>query len=148
MARREAASVLIWTEDGRVLGITRGIDAKNVTMPGGRQDPGDRCRCATPHHAEPYATAAHNAARELYEETGVKVRPEALIPLVRDGLHTTFYASEIDFWPAHLASRPFEGFVALWPPHRLTAPTCTYSEQNRRLFTMVGLQPDVRGART
>lgn len=123
---RTAASVLLPLEDGRVLGITKGLDTSDITFPGGRSEAQD-------------PSAAHTAARELREETGVVVRPESLVPLVQNGIHTTFYATEVESWPDQLSSKPFEGFVGLWPAEAFVGPGCRYAEQQAHAMQMVGV---------
>lgn len=125
-AMRPAASVIVLTEDGRIVGITRGLDVRDIALPGGRAEGFD-------------ASLAHTAARELREETGVEVDPEVLQPVLRNGLHMTFYAPEVASWPSHLASRPFEGFASVWPPEAFLGADCTYAESHTMAFQRVGI---------
>jgi 8-oxo-dGTP diphosphatase len=60
-----AACVLIWHDDGRVLGVSRRDDPTAFGLPGGKVDSGE-----TPDEA---------AARELYEETGLTITDLSLI---------------------------------------------------------------------
>lgn len=125
-SRATAASVLVLARDERILGITRGFDMRDIGLPGGRAEASD-------------ASAAHTASRELREETGVLVAPETLQVLVVKEWHQTFWAPEVTSWPPVLASRPFEGFVGLWPPEAFVSPECRHGEPTGELFRQLGL---------
>lgn len=120
-----AASVLVVSGD-RVLGITRGTDLRDIGFPGGKADPTD-------------ASLTHTAVRELREETGVRVHPDDLVPLVRHGRHVLFYAPTVRSWPHRLASRPFEGFVGLWPAQAFLGDGCRHAQHQAEALSMIGL---------
>jgi 8-oxo-dGTP pyrophosphatase MutT (NUDIX family) len=126
-ARTGGAGVFLPTPDGRVLGISRGTNLKDLTFPGGRRDPED-------------ASLAHTAARELQEETGVVVAPEDLQLILEDKGRTTFYAPyEAASWPAKLRSQPFEGYVALWPPAAFYGSGCQWADHQLAVIEAYGL---------
>lgn len=113
---------------GCILGISRGHDTGDWTLPGGKLDvlPSGRL--------ERFEEAA---VRELREETGVVVHEEQLEPTLRGptrsgGEHVIYLARGCFWLPPVLISEPFEGYVKWLPPSALLAPTCTYRDSNRR----------------
>lgn len=88
---RQAASVCLLRDaaDGpQVLWITRGrqlaVAPGRLAFPGGAVDDGDRLRRSDdPGYPDRFTVLARAAARELAEETGHRVAPQMLRPLVR-----------------------------------------------------------------
>lgn len=81
---KRAVCVLIPTKhsiDGTqcYLGVTRRTDSTKMGLPGGKVDPGE--------------TEIAAAIRETYEETGIVLLPEDLIPLF-----STYCPGEVGYW--------------------------------------------------
>ena len=57
----DAAVVVLIRGDGKVLGVTRGSNLRDINLPGGYREPGDE-------------SPANTAWRELLEETGLQLR--------------------------------------------------------------------------
>lgn len=118
---RRAAFVLVAVPDGRVLGITRGRDLYDWSLPGGKVERGE--------------TFVAGAVRELAEETGVVATSMDLHEIhrfVRQGTAVVYYTadSRAVVWPERLTSHPFEGYVALVSPRDLVANTCRFRLEN------------------
>lgn len=73
---REAVCVLLQNAEGEILSISRPHDRDDVGLIGGSIEPmdGDLAR-------DPDATRRRAAARELWEEAGLRLSPEHLIPV-------------------------------------------------------------------
>lgn len=98
-----SAEVLILTrEPTLVLGISRGISANVIGIPGGHVEPGE----------EP-STAA---ARELREETGITLDPHELEPFYANTHRICYIPTRAVKIPPTLQSVPFEGVVAFYTP--------------------------------
>jgi len=116
-----AAFVLVPVPDGRVLAITRGRNAHDWSLPGGKVEPGE--------------TFEDGAVRELAEETGLVIEVEDLVEthrFVRRGNRVRYYQADPQaaIWPDRLSSVPFEGYVALVVPSCLLTPACTFRHEN------------------
>ena len=122
------AAVII-AHRGEVLAISKGTDLAHWELPGGRLEPGESFEQA--------------AARELAEETGVRLDWQTLRPVMRGptrsgGEHMIFLASQV-WLPPVLESVPFEGYVAWKAPAELLGPRCTHATTNRIALARVGL---------
>lgn len=120
----KSACVLIWRQDGKVLGVSRSDDPEAFTLPGGSVEGGEEL--------------ADAAVRELKEETGVEV--EGLTPvfhaLDHANLCTAFEGSPLpleEFQP-----REGEKGVVKWcTPTELANGPC--GEYNQLLFSKMGI---------
>jgi len=129
---RRSAFVVVVREILRVphvLGVTRGVRDQDWSLPGGG--------------VEPWEGWEEGAVRELLEETGVIAHPHSLA-LVQErpmlDRHVRYYAlTSPARWPHVLRCEPFEGFVGLVEPDRLTTSTCTYRRENHDLLRTLGL---------
>lgn len=124
------AGIVIVDDFGLVLGITRGLDMADIGFPGGKADPTDK-------------TLEAAAARETFEESGVRVDPKVLVYVGENpgkrGIHVTFFAPKVRTWPKKFGSDPFEGFVAFYQPEAFLNPNAQYREYNGRILTELGL---------
>jgi len=127
---RAACTLVRRPSDGHILAITRGEDVRDWGLPGGR--------------AERFERFADTAARELTEETGVRIsRGSRLVPVwIRetDGSQTAIF--EVDgsvIIPSKLESNPFEGYVDWLPPEEMCRPTCTFGAFQHELFRRLGI---------
>ena len=116
--------------DGYVLSVSRGYDTRDWALPGGGVDAGETLR--------------HAAARELCEETGVRLGIHAqLVPLVtgtsRQHVTSTFGVQGRLVWPAMLRSEPFEGYVEWKKPRDLCSPHCSFAPYHATLFRHLGV---------
>lgn len=116
--------------DGLVLSVSRGYDTRDWALPGGHLEPGETIRQA--------------AARELFEETGVRLDIHArLVPIVtgpsRQHVTSTFGVQGRLAWPAMLRSEPFEGYVDLKKPRDLCTPHCSFAPYQAELFRHLGI---------
>lgn len=120
----KAACVLIWRQDGNILGVSRPDDSEAFTLPGGGMHEGE----------EP----ADTAIRELKEETGVELA--GITPLfhaLSDGTPCTAFEGT----PMPLEKfQPQEGEkgVVKWctPSELANGP---FGEYNQLLFTKMGI---------
>jgi 8-oxo-dGTP pyrophosphatase MutT (NUDIX family) len=120
----KAACVLIWRDDGRILGVSRPEDPEAFTLPGGGMHAGE----------EP----ADTAARELMEETGVGV--SELTPVfhaLSDGIPCTAFEGVPlpleEFSPA----KGEKGAVKWCTPSELAEGP--FGEYNKLLFRGMGI---------
>jgi len=120
----KATCVLIWRQDGKILGVSRPDDLEAFTLPGGGMHEGE----------EP----AEAAARELKEETGVEL--SEIIPvfhaLERDTPCTAFEGTPIpldEFQP-----REGEKGIVRWctPTELANGP---FGKYNQLLFSKMGI---------
>lgn len=82
MMRMSGAAFVVTERDGKVLAVSRGPGGWVWTLPGGRQEPG-----------EPLAATA---ARELWEETGMRAQdPLELLMVSRNGRRAFFRAARV-----------------------------------------------------
>lgn len=123
-----AAVVLVLRNDGMVLGITRGDSPWAWHLPGGKKELGE--------------TIVRTAARELDEETWVRVQEPELVPLCEftstSGRHVHAFKCEPSGLPerfdATLAGQP-----AWVPPSLLVAECMPFREECRRILTAAGV---------
>lgn len=124
-----AACCLI-ERQGRILAVSRGRNPFNWGLPGGSVEP-----------SEP---VEHAAARELREETGVALGPQASLRQLAEGPSFTHYVhifgveGELMF-PDTMCSIPFEGYVAWLKPQDMVLPTCRFADFQHELFTKLGI---------
>lgn len=115
----------------RILGITRGARPHDWSFPGGG--------------IEPHETWEEGVARELEEETGVRLvgmsRVYAIGGFRRpDGREIRYLTVEGPVrWPDELASTPFEGWVDLVTPGQLCSGACTFRRENAGVLAALGL---------
>jgi 8-oxo-dGTP pyrophosphatase MutT (NUDIX family) len=131
MMRVVGAGVVVLGTGPSVLAITRGLALDDLGFPGGRRDSED-------------SSAAVTAARELYEETGMVVEPEALVyvgygPTPTGGVFVVYTPREIVSWPAVLRSEPFEGFVGWHPPAALRSTQARHGTFQGHILERLGL---------
>ncbi len=126
-----SACCLLIRPDGAVLTVSRGNDAFDLGLPGGKQEPNE--------------PLDQTAARELREETGVRISPEAVLtPVftaeVEDFQCTTFTVKGPLTMPGKLEGKPFEGYVRWAQPYELCQPFfCTFEAYNSALFEKLGM---------
>jgi len=121
----QSATVLLLNDRGKLLAVSRGDDATNWGMPGGWVERGE--------------SPAQGAARELWEETGIRVSPEHLEPVYQQGDCTTFVPRGPMHVPPVLYSEPFEGYVAWLDPSAIACETCTFGRTNAKMLRDLGL---------
>jgi len=128
VALHECAVVsLLRRDDGKILGISRGLFVDDIGLPGGRVDPTD-------------PSLPHAATRELYEETGVLVHPGALRPVFEGPggpsvkAVIAFVVEEAMEIPERPESIPFEGVVGWHPPAAFLSDSCSYQGFQHQLF--------------
>ena len=116
----DAAIVLLRAPDGRVLGVTRGDDLRDINLPGGAREPED---------ASPVATAR----RELHEETGIRVRTlRPLAAWTQRGKRVVAFQGVT--WSGRVRSSD-EGMAGWVPPEHLTRASCKYQRENSKLLS-------------
>lgn len=130
MLKGTAVVVLCPWRPLQLVAISRGHDLHDWNLPGGKVEPGE--------------TFAHAAARELEEETGIRVSPSGLRPVADQVRHTgarsvTFVAQGHTLWPPRLQSVPWEGYVTCLSPERLVDRRNTYAEDNLLVLRRLGL---------
>ena len=130
MMKPASACCLLIRSDGAVLTVSRGDDAFDIGLPGGMQEPNE--------------SLDQTAARELREETGVRISPGASLAPVfmaeAAGIQcTTFTVKGPLTMPGELEGKPFEGFVRWAQPHELCHPFCTFEAYNSALFEELGM---------
>jgi len=129
----KSATVLLMREDGWLLAVSRGADTMDWGMPGGWLEPGE--------------SPAEGAARELWEETGIEVRPEHLrqvyeqqgcitfAPVPNAPVWGTTYAGNLVLEP----QGEWEGYPAWVRPKTIACATCTFGASNGRMLRALGL---------
>jgi 8-oxo-dGTP pyrophosphatase MutT (NUDIX family) len=117
----DAAVLVVRRPDGRVLGVTRGANLRDINLPGGLREPEDPSPVAT-------------ARREAREETGLVVR--SLRPLAAwNARGRRVIAFQGLNWSGRLQSSP-EGHAAWASPQALTRAVCTFQRENDRLLKL------------
>lgn len=119
-ARSACMVVLNPSGDGSMLGMTRRKDFSDIGLPGGKID--------LEQGEEPLTAAI----RECYEETGIMVSREGIIPLycgmARSMECFTFYAPNV--LGGKLLQVSKEGLPLWVHPHMLIKDACTYKHYN------------------
>jgi len=117
----DAAVLVARRPDGRVLGVTRGSNLRDINLPGGLRAPEDPSPAAT-------------ARREAWEETGLVIR--SLRPITSwNSQGRRVVAFQGLTWSGRL--RPSsEGRPGWAPPRALTNPGCTFARHNRKLLEL------------
>jgi 8-oxo-dGTP pyrophosphatase MutT (NUDIX family) len=107
----DAAVVVLQRRDGKVLGVTRGRDVKDINPPGGGREPQD-------------LTPLDTAKRELFEETGIRLHEAVgIASWLKDGKYVIAFKGLA--WSGTL--RPSKEGVPAWVrPSRLFQDTCSY----------------------
>lgn len=98
------AATCLLQKNGLVVGVSRRNNHDDWGLPGGKRDPGESSR--------------QTAARELLEETGIRVRAEDLVP-VFSRMHGEWrvITYEASAWEGEPAQQPGDGLAAwiMWP---------------------------------
>lgn len=116
----KAACVLIVSDDGKILAVSRKNDPTDFGMPGGKVD-----------HPESPAQAA---ARELQEETGLTATNLRQVYVSDDGEYETYtFIGEI----SGQIDTPESGLIRWVAPHVLISGM--FGNYNRKLFAKVGI---------
>jgi len=117
-ARAACVVVLSSVGDGSVLAITKKDDYANIGLPGGKLEPNEHPRDA--------------AVRECYEETGLMVDKESLIPVYcgpgRTTVSITYLAQTIIGGKLLPANK--EGLPMWVNPHMFLKDACAYKHYN------------------
>lgn len=116
-----SACVLVWRQDGKVLGVARKDDPAAFTLPGGKLEKGE--------------TFAQAAARELREETGLDATSlSPVLVALCDGHVCATYEAEVG-----PEAGPREAPEVRWcsPAELVAGP---FGEYNRALFRKLGIQ--------
>lgn len=117
-----------------ILGVTRKTDHNDWGLPGGKLEEDE--------HGDPRTCAA----RELLEETGVKVDPDDLIEIFRandgNGIAVTYLAATYEGEPTAQAGEGLTGWVS-WE----TIESGTFGRYNRALHQAVMLRHGVETKR-
>lgn len=129
----KSATVLLLREDGDILAVSRGADTTDWGFPGGWLEPGE--------------TPAEGASRELWEETGVMIRPEHLVPIYEQKGCVTFAPTQdAPIWgttyAGNLVLEPqgeWEGHAAWVTPATIACATCTFGRSNANMLRALGL---------
>ncbi len=122
----KSATVLLQNDQGQILAVSRGKDTRDWGMPGG--------------WIEPDEDPAQAAARELYEETGIIVKPEDLRAIYfQAGCMTFTPDGPIQMPKGRLFSEPFEGYVDWVEPAAIACPACSFGPTNQRMLIDLGL---------
>ena len=120
----QSAVVLIWRDDGMVLGVSRPDDPSAFTLPGGGVEEGE--------------DPAAGAARELFEETGVKL--SGLSPVFQapsDGTMCTAFEGLALPLEQFSPGDGEKGVVKWCTPAELAAGP--FGEYNKLLFATMGI---------
>lgn len=117
-ARAACVFVFNSTGDGSVLSITKKDDYANIGLPGGKLEPGEHPRDA--------------AVRECYEETGLMVDRDKLVPIYCGSGRTTI---SITYWaPGIIGGKLLptnkEGLPMWVNPHMFLKDACVYKHYN------------------
>jgi len=125
-----AAAALIWgvapETRGRILSVSRKNDPADLGLPGGKVEPGE-----TPYEA---------MVREVFEETGIRVRAAKLVFERPDGPHIvqTFFVTEWEGTPGNTKETGRVKWVELGD---MLAEECrSFREYNAALFCHLGLE--------
>jgi len=120
-----AVTIVIFSEDGRILSVARKHDDNDINLPGGKIDPGE-----TPREA---------ITRETFEETGFRLgkRPIEEIFRMRDcdgNLCSTYlYYGNINADWVKEGKKEGEGYVRWVDYDSICADTSTYKDYNKAL---------------
>jgi 8-oxo-dGTP pyrophosphatase MutT (NUDIX family) len=114
------AAVVVLVKDGKVLGVTKGIDRQDINLPGGLRDPED-------------ASPLDTATRELLEETGYQLLQAKPIAswFSKSGKYVIGFRGTR--WTGRLRSSE-EGQAAWVSPRTLLGPGCTHRGLNAGLL--------------
>lgn len=117
----KAATILVFREDGKVLGVSRPDDPTAFTLPGGKVEDGETVESA--------------AKRELQEETGLKASNLVQVyEAVNDGYLCTTFEADVE---GELGSDE-DGRIKWCRPSELAYGP--FGEYNQALFDQVGIQ--------
>jgi len=134
--KRSSSTILVIDRLGRALAVSRGADTRDLGMPGGWVERGE--------------TGAQAAARELWEETGLRVDPNDLEPIYQQAGCTTFTTRRDGAIFGHADPRSgemilepqgahWEGYPMFVPVADLARPSSTFGKSNRRMLRDLGL---------
>lgn len=113
--------VVVVFRDGDVLAISRNFNPRDPSLPGGDSDPTDE-------------DPGHTAARELFEETGIRAVELRAVDQWTGDRGQPVFAFIVPKWRGKRLRTSDEGKPFWTHPKSLLIPTATYRESAQRLF--------------
>jgi 8-oxo-dGTP pyrophosphatase MutT (NUDIX family) len=121
------SSVVVAFDGERVLAISRGFNPRDPALPGGDGEAGD-------------TTPASTAAREMFEETGLRARELRLMDTWVGDRGQTVYAFFVPRWTGRIRSSS-EGKVYWSSLGNVLRRSATYRKDAKRLLEKMGRLP-------